>query len=76
MDRRFYRRKYEAARTVSAFGATLRDGAYADLGSVGQRLVEVVQETMQPSQAWLWLRPVMSNERPPAPPSGTSVAGE
>jgi len=55
IDRRFYRRKYDAARTVAAFSATLRQEV--DLDQLREQLVVVVQETMQPSQVSLWVRP-------------------
>jgi hypothetical protein len=55
VDRRFYRRKYDAARTLAAFGATMRDDV--DLDVLTGRLLGVVDETMRPAQTWLWLRP-------------------
>jgi hypothetical protein len=55
IDRRFFRRKYDAARTLAAFGATARD--VVDLETLTQQLLLVVEDTMQPRQAQLWLAP-------------------
>jgi hypothetical protein len=58
IDRRFYREKHDAARSLAAFSALLR--REVDLEQIQVRLLDVVQETMQPASLSLWITPIES----------------
>ena len=63
IDRRFYRRRYDAEQTLAAFGQFVRDET--DMAALTAELVGLVQETMQPEQVSLWLKPAV-NQQPAA----------
>ena len=65
VDRRFNRRKYNTAQTIQAFSARLRD--QVDLDTLAAELLAVVDQTMEPTQVSVWLRP--------PPPASTDTAG-
>jgi hypothetical protein len=54
VDQRFNRRRYDTTKTIEAFSARLRD--HVDLDTLTSELLEVVDQTMEPTKASLWLR--------------------
>ena len=63
VDRRFNRRRHDAARIIDGFGSRLRD--QVDLDTLTAELLAVADQTMQPTQAWLWLRRTSSGPNSP-----------
>ncbi len=59
IDQRFYRRKYDASKTLEAFSVVLRNEV--DLTQLSEQLVAVVEETMQPTFVSLWIRPTLQD---------------
>ena len=64
IDKRFYRRQYDAAKIIATFNGTLHNEM--DLNTLSEQLVTVVEETMQPTHVSLWLRKAEQRRQPNA----------
>jgi hypothetical protein len=71
VDRRFNRRRHDAARIIEGFGSHLRD--QVDLDTLTGELLAVAEQTMQPTRASLWLRPPPDRTGRPAEPGSVAV---
>jgi hypothetical protein len=72
VDRRFNRRRYDSAQTITLFSARLRE--QVDLDTLSVELLAVVEQTMQPTQASLWLRPPATPRPQPGPLAAAGAA--